>query len=129
MTSVTAIATLRVLGVFTNTTGRLMETILSLSGILGAVCCVAMYAAVSVGKISAERPAFFIVNAVGAVLVLVGASQEFDLGDAGTIGQELIWAAISLAGAARAWLRQGGADKIRAWREQLAASASARPLA
>lgn len=105
-----------------------METILSLSGILGAFCCVAMYAAVSMGKISAEKPAFFIVNGVGAVLVLVGAAQEFDLGDAGTIGQELIWAVISLAGAARAWWRQGGSEKIRVWREQLTASVPAKPL-
>ncbi|MEZ5956646.1 MAG: hypothetical protein R3C27_05470 [Hyphomonadaceae bacterium] len=99
-----------------------METILSLSGIVGAICCVAMYAAVSLGKISADRPAFFIVNGVGAVLVLVGAAQEFDLGDAGTVGQELIWAAISLAGAARAWWLQGGSEKVRAWRKKLAAS-------
>lgn len=105
-----------------------METILSLSGILGAICCVAMYAAVSLGKISAEKPTFFIVNGVGAVLVLVGAAQEFDLGDAGTIGQELIWAVISLAGAARAWLRQGGSEKIRAWRERMTASVSVSPL-
>lgn len=99
-----------------------MEMVLSLSGILGAICCVAMYAAVSMGKISAEKPAFFIVNGIGALLVLVGAAQEFDLGDAGTIGQELIWAFISLAGAARAWMRQGGLEKFRAWREEMAAS-------
>ncbi len=105
-----------------------METLLSLSGILGAICCVAMYAAVSVGKISAEKPAFFIVNGVGAVLVLVGAAQEFDLGDAGTIGQELIWAAISLAGAARAWWRQGGSEKLRVWRERMTASLIVTPM-
>lgn len=105
-----------------------METVLSLAGILGAICCVAMYAAVSMGKISAEKPAFFIVNGIGAVLVLVGAAQEFDLGDAGTIGQELIWAAISLAGAARAWWLQGGSQKVRAWREQMSASSLQSPL-
>lgn len=105
-----------------------METILSLAGILGAICCVAMYAAVSAGKVSAEKPTFFIVNGVGAVLVLVGAAQEFDLGDVGTIGQELIWAVISLAGGARAWWRQGGSEKVRAWREQMAAAVPVKPL-
>ena len=82
-----------------------MEMLISLSGIVGAMCCVGMYAAVSFGKFSAERPMFFIVNGIGAALVMVGASHEFDIGDLGTVGQELIWAAISLLGAARAWNR------------------------
>ena len=30
-----------------------METLLSMSGIIGAICCVGMYAAVSMGRISA----------------------------------------------------------------------------
>ena len=89
-----------------------METLMSLSGILGAMCCVGMYAAVSFGYISAERPMFYMVNALGACLVLAGASHKFDLGDMGTIGQELIWAAISLIGGTRAWLREKGTNKI-----------------
>ncbi len=80
-----------------------METLTSLIGLAGAACCVGMYAAVSMGKIDADRPLFFIVNGVGALLILLGAWQEFDLGDLGTIAQEAIWAAISLAGAVRAW--------------------------
>lgn len=86
-----------------------MEAFLSFAGIIGAVCCVAMYAAVSFGKIDADKPLFFLVNGVGAGLILIGAAQEFDLGDLGTIGQELIWAAISLYGAARAY------SKTPAW--------------
>lgn len=80
-----------------------MEPILSFCGIIGAACCVGMYAAVSLGKASAERPMFFLVNGLGAGLVLMGAAHEFDIGDLGTIGQELIWAAISLLGGLRAW--------------------------
>ena len=80
-----------------------MEALLSFAGIVGAVCCVAMYAAVSFGKIDADKPLFFLVNGVGAGLILIGAAQEFDLGDLGTVGQELTWAAISLYGAARAY--------------------------
>lgn len=83
-----------------------MELLLSLSGIAGAVCCVGMYAAVSFGMISAERPIFFIVNAIGAVLVLLGAAHEFDIGDLGTIGQEVVWALISMIGATRAWSKE-----------------------
>ncbi len=83
-----------------------MDAILSLSGIIGAMCCVGMYGAVSFGKVSADKPLFYMVNALGAGLVLAGASHKFDMGDLGTIGQELIWAAISLLGGARAWLRE-----------------------
>jgi FtsH-binding integral membrane protein len=83
-----------------------MEALISISGVVGAMCCVGMYAAVSFGHISAEKPLFFMVNALGAGLVLVGASHQFDIGDLGTIGQELIWAVISLIGAARAWQRE-----------------------
>ena len=83
-----------------------MEAFMSMSGVVGAMCCVGMYAAVSFGYISAEKPQFFMVNALGAGLVLVGASHQFDIGDLGTIGQELIWAVISLIGGARAWQRE-----------------------
>ncbi|MEJ0060750.1 MAG: hypothetical protein WDM79_14750 [Terricaulis sp.] len=89
-----------------------MEHLISLSGLLGAACCVGMYAAVSMGKVSPEKPVFFIVNGIGALLVLIGAAHEFDTGDIGTIGQELIWAAISLIGGGRAWLREGGGAKL-----------------
>jgi FtsH-binding integral membrane protein len=102
-----------------------METLLSLAGIAGALCCVGMYAAVSVGRISAERPTFFIVNGVGSILILIGCVQEFDMGDLGSIGQELIWAAISLAGLVRVWLKSGGAEKIAALRNSLRARTSA----
>lgn len=94
-----------------------METMLSLAGVAGAICCVGMYAAVSFGRISAERPAFFLVNALGAVLVLIGASHQFDIGDLGTVGQEVVWTAISLGGAARAWAKTDGAKRVAdSWR-------------
>ena len=79
-----------------------METLFSLVGLSGAACAVGMYALVSLGKVSAEKPIFFSVNAVGAMLVLVAASRQFDVGDLGTIGQELIWAILSLVGLVRA---------------------------
>ena len=88
-----------------------MDQLLSLCGIVGAICCVGMYAAVSTGRISAERPQFFLVNGIGAGLILVGAAHEFDVGDLGTIGQELIWAAISLYGGVRAWLAEGASRR------------------
>lgn len=90
-----------------------MEALLSFAGITGAVCCVAMYAAVSFGKVDADKPVFFLVNGVGAGLILMGAAQEFDIGDIGTVGQELIWAAISLYGAARAYAKTPAWARIR----------------
>jgi hypothetical protein len=93
-----------------------MEMLMSFSGVVGAMCCVGMYAAVSFGKTSADKPLFFMVNALGAGLVLVGASHTFDVGDLGTIGQELIWAAISLIGGTRAWLREDGRAKLARWK-------------
>ena len=85
-----------------------MNTLMSFSGIVGAACCVGMYAAVSFGKVSADKPFFYMINGLGASLVLVGAAHQFDVGDLGTIGQELIWAAISVAGGMRALLRENG---------------------
>lgn len=79
-----------------------MELLYAVSGVLGALCCVGMYAAVSVGRVSAERPLFFILNGVGALLVMLGAWHSFDLGDLGTISQELTWAMVSVIGAVRA---------------------------
>jgi hypothetical protein len=83
-----------------------MEALFSFAGILGALCCVGMYAAVSLGKVSAERPVFYLINGLGAGLVLVGAAHRFDLGDLGTISQELVWAAISIVGGIRAWQKE-----------------------
>lgn len=102
-----------------------MDMFLSLSGMLGAACCVGMYVAVSLGKAAADRPAFFLVNAAGSMLILMGAAHQFDVGDLGTVGQEVIWAVVSLFGAGRAWWRHGGAEQAAAWRARLAPSSFA----
>jgi hypothetical protein len=82
-----------------------MEALQAYAGIVGALCCVGMYAAVSIGRISADKPAFYAVNGVGSLFILSGAAHNFDIGDAGAIGQELIWAIISLFGMGRAFLK------------------------
>ena len=81
-----------------------MEILFASTGIVGALCCVGMYAAVSLGRASAERPLFYIVNGFGALLVMIGASYNFDTGDLGTILQEIIWVGFSIAGGRRVWL-------------------------
>lgn len=80
-----------------------MEILFAAVGIVGALSCVGMYAAVSLGYASTERPLFFIVNGLGAVLVMVGAWHNFDVGDLGTILQEIIWTGLSIAGGVRVW--------------------------
>jgi hypothetical protein len=80
-----------------------MDSFLSYAGVAGALLCVGMYAAVSAGKVSAERPAFYLVNGIGSIFIFSSAAQQFDVGDIGSVGQEFIWAAISFFGAARAW--------------------------
>ena len=76
--------------------------LLAASGMLGAACCVGMFAAVTFEKVQAEQLSFFIVNGIGSILILVGSAHEFD---AGAVAQELIWALVSFLGALRALRR------------------------
>lgn len=91
-----------------------MDQFTYLLGLCGALCCVGMYIGVSIGRIDATEPMFFVVNGVGAVLIMASAAQEFDTGDLGTVAQELIWAGVSLVGALRAWF--GGRRRTEATR-------------
>lgn len=86
-----------------------MDHLISLCGLVGAVLCVGMYAAVCFGKYEADKVPFFAVNGIGAGLILIGASHEFDIGDLGTVGQEFVWAAISFYGGWRTWQRERSA--------------------
>lgn len=90
-----------------------MDTIFSVVGLVGAACAVGMFAAVALGKISAERPVFYGVNAVGAVFVLAAASREFDIGDLGTMGQELAWAILSFVGLIRACKKRDAPGELQ----------------
>lgn len=62
-----------------------MELIFTIMGILGSACCVGAYFLLEQGKISAEKPTYYILNGVGAALVLIGAFYSFDGGDMGAI--------------------------------------------
>ena len=75
-----------------------MELLFTLFGVIGSACCVGAYFLLEQGKISAEKPTYYILNGVGAFLVLVGAFHSFDGGDLGAIIQELCWVAISAMG-------------------------------
>jgi hypothetical protein len=64
-------------------------------GTLGVACIVAMYALLQLGRIAAAQPLFSILNAVGALLILISLSYEFNW-SAALI--ESIWLAVSLFG-------------------------------
>lgn len=83
-----------------------MDLFFSFAGVLGAACCVGMYAAVSLGRVSVERPLYFVVNGLAAVFIMLSACYEFDIGDLGTIVQEIAWSGLSIAGGVRVWRLQ-----------------------
>jgi hypothetical protein len=55
----------------------------------------------------------------------MGAAHQFDLGDMGAVGQEMIWAAMSLVGAGRAWWRSGGDQRVAEFRRRVSPSSVA----
>lgn len=82
------------------------EMLLGMVGLAGALCCVGMYVAVSMGWMGAEHMTFFVVNALGSMMILASAGARFDPGDIGSVSQEVVWALISLIGAFRIWHRR-----------------------
>lgn len=75
-----------------------MTIFISYGGILGAGMCVLAYFLLERGKLSADGAHYYIINGVGAFLVLVAVVYRFDGGDMGAIVQELCWVIISLMG-------------------------------
>jgi hypothetical protein len=75
-----------------------MDFLFTIFGVLGSVCCVGAYFLLEQGKLSAEKPTYYILNGLGASLVLIGALYSFDGGDLGAVIQELCWVAISAMG-------------------------------
>ena len=75
-----------------------MEILFTVMGIIGSICCVGAYFLLEQNKISSEGSIYYILNGVGAGLVLIGAFYSFDGGDLGAIIQELCWVIISAMG-------------------------------
>jgi len=68
-------------------------------GIAGVVCVLGSYLLLQLGRIDATRPGFSLLNALGAALILVSLSVDFNL-PAALI--ESAWLLISLFGLRRA---------------------------
>lgn len=73
-------------------------------GMLGVALIVAMYLLLQTGRIDPARPAFSILNALGAGLVLVSLAFDFNLA---AVLIEGFWLLISLYGLGRALQRRG----------------------
>ncbi|MGB4106832.1 MAG: hypothetical protein WBK55_03450 [Alphaproteobacteria bacterium] len=88
-----------------------METIFSIAGVIGAGMCVLTYFLLERGKLSADGMNYYVINGLGAALILVAAFYEYDNGDLGVAVQELCWIAVSLMGIAKVYKeKHGGAQ-------------------
>lgn len=85
-----------------------METIFSIAGVIGAGMCVLAYFLLERGRLSADGTHYYIINGVGAALILAAAFYEYDNGDLGVAVQELCWIAVSLTGITKVLRKRGG---------------------
>ncbi len=86
-----------------------METIFSIAGVSGAGVCDLDYFLLGCGRLSADGLNYYVINGVGAALILVAAFYEYDSGDLGVALQELCWIAVSLMGISKVVKKKAGA--------------------
>jgi uncharacterized membrane protein YfcA len=72
-------------------------------GNIGVVLVLLLYFLLQSERVRATSPAFSIANAIGAVLILLSLTQQFNLS---AFIVEAAWLVISLYGLARAWKRK-----------------------
>lgn len=75
-----------------------MNWLFDLLGIAGSVCIVVAYYLTISGRLDLRRPLYSLLNAIGATLLLISLSVDFNLGATVIEG---FWLAISLYGFAR----------------------------
>ncbi len=69
-----------------------------LLGIIGTALCIGAYGLLTLHKISAHSMIFYVMNCVGAVLLLISIASDFDWGDFGGILIEVCWIMVSIYG-------------------------------
>ncbi len=67
-------------------------------GIVGTIFCITAYGLLTAHKISAHSMTFYVMNCIGAILLLISIAWDFDLGDFGGVLIEVCWIVISLYG-------------------------------
>lgn len=73
-------------------------TIMTISGLIGAVLCVTAYILLAMGRITADRALYFILNGIGGFLILISIAYDYDGGDSGGLFVEVCWVIISIIG-------------------------------
>jgi hypothetical protein len=80
-----------------------MEQFFTIVGLIGAVCMVGMYLALERGWTNSKSPVFYAINGIGAFLVTVSLTVDFDPSDLGGIATEGFWFLISAWGFYKYW--------------------------
>ncbi|HPR64273.1 MAG TPA: hypothetical protein PK014_08625 [Thermoanaerobaculia bacterium] len=75
-----------------------MPNLLTLTGILGVIVILGIYLLLQIGKIRQDHPAYSLLNALGAAMIMVSLTKDFNLP---AFMIEAAWFLISLGGFAR----------------------------
>lgn len=75
--------------------------VMMIVGIIGTILCVGAYGLLTLERIAANSIAFYGLNLVGAVMLLVSIAYDFDWGDLGGVLIEVCWIVISVFGILR----------------------------
>lgn len=78
-----------------------MSLVMTILGLSGAALMTAMYWLLQRGSISANNVKFYALNGLGALLITISITYDFDLADLGGIAVEIAWITVSLMGILR----------------------------
>jgi hypothetical protein len=87
----------------------MFEMVIGALGLIGALVITGTYVALEREKISSRSPRYYMLNATGAVLIMVSIAADFDVGDMGGVLVEVLWLGVSLMGLAKALRREKAA--------------------
>jgi hypothetical protein len=85
----------------------MIEQFMAVIGMAGAFVVTGTYLAHEMEKLPSRSVLYYVLNAVGAVLILVSVAARYDSGDIGGILVEALWLGVSLIGLAKALRRRG----------------------
>lgn len=90
----------------------MLEAMMGAIGLVGALVITGTYVALEREKISSRSARYYMLNATGAVLIMVSIASDFDIGDMGGVMVEVLWLGVSLMGLAKALRREKAAAPL-----------------
>ncbi len=78
-----------------------LDMLLAAIGLIGALCPVTMYFMLEMEKVDARSLLFYMLNALGSVLIITASAVDYDPGNIGILVMEGVWLLISLKGVAK----------------------------